>query len=125
MRKDARRLEAGTPSPASVYAARAGLDLVLEYGVDILGARVRAMIRLLKVMAEERGIEVMMAGEDDRWSGIAILPDEDPYATVKALAEERIIVDARPTGVRVSPYAYNTPLDLEILLDSIVRIRQA
>jgi len=34
-------------------------------------------------------------------------------------------VDARPTGVRVSPYAYNTPLDLEILLDSIVRIRQA
>ncbi len=125
LRKDARRLEAGTPSPASVYAARAGLDLVLEYGVDILGARVRAMIRLLKVMAEERGIEVMMAGEDDRWSGIAILPDEDPYATVKALAEERIIVDARPTGVRVSPYAYNTPLDLEILLDSIVRIRQA
>lgn len=125
LRKNARRLEAGTPSPASVYAARAGLDLVLEMGVDILGARVRALIRLLKVMAEERGVDVMMAEEEERWSGIAVLPDKDPYATVQALAEEKIIVDARPTGVRVSPYAYNTPLDLEILLDSIVRGRSA
>ncbi|MFC1499450.1 aminotransferase class V-fold PLP-dependent enzyme [Candidatus Zixiibacteriota bacterium] len=125
LRKDARRLEAGTPSPASVYAARAGLDLVLDHGVEVLGARVKAMIRLLKVMAEERGIEVQMAGDETRWSGISVLPDEDPYATVKALAEEGVIVDARPTGVRVSPYAYNTPLDIEILLDAILKIRSS
>ena len=81
------------------------------------------MMRLLKVMASERGIEVKMPEDEERWSGIAILPDEDPYATVKALAGEGIIVDARPTGVRVSPYAYNTPLDLEIMLDTIAALR--
>jgi len=123
LRQDARRLEAGTPSPASVYAARAGLDLVLEHGVDILGARVRAMMRLLKVMAEERGLEVRMPEDEERWSGIAIVPDEDPWETARILAEKRVIVDARPTGVRVSPYAYNTPLDLEVMLDAIIARR--
>jgi len=123
LREDARRFEAGTPSPASVYAARAGLDLVLEPGVEVLGARVHAMMRLLKVMARERGIEIMMPEDEQRWSGIAILPDNDPYETVRALAEQGIIVDARPTGVRVSPYAYNLPLDLEIMLDTITALR--
>lgn len=123
LRDDARRLEGGTPSPAAVYAARAGLDLVLEHGVEVLGSRTHALVNLLVVMASERGIEASLPQSKDRRSGIVILPDRDPASTVNALAGEGIIVDARPTGVRVSPYAYNTPRDIEKLLDTIVRIR--
>lgn len=122
LRGDARRMEAGTPSPAAVYAARAGIDLVLEHGVELLGSRTRAMVRLLRVMAAERGIDVFMPEDPERWSGIVILRDSDPWATAAALAEKGIIVDARPTGVRVSPYAYNTPEDLEAMLDTIKKI---
>ena len=125
LRDDARRLEGGTPSPAAVYAARAGLDLVLEYGVHELGARTRALVNLLVTLAAERGLEARLPAEPERRSGIVILPDDDPPATVKALAEEGIIVDARPTGVRVSPYAYNTQDDLERLLEAMERVRSA
>jgi selenocysteine lyase/cysteine desulfurase len=123
LRSDARRLEGGTPSPGAVYAARAGLDLVLEYGVHELGARTRALVNLLVTMAAERGLEARLPADPERRSGIVILPDDDPPATVRALAADGIIVDARPTGVRVSPYAYNTPHDLEVLLDAMDRIR--
>ncbi len=119
LRNDARRLEGGTPSPAAVYAARAGIDLVLEYGVHELGARTRALVNLLVTMAAERGIAARVPADPERRSGIVILPDEDPPATVKALAANGIIVDARPTGVRVSHYAYNNPEDLEVLLDTM------
>ena len=54
-----------------------------------------------------------------------ILPDENPATLVKALAAEGIIVDARPTGIRVSPYAYNMPEDLERLLDVMQKVRAA
>src|SRR5687768_1005974 len=36
---DARRFELGTPAVAAVYAARAGLDLVLEIGIEAIRAR--------------------------------------------------------------------------------------
>jgi len=123
LREDARRLEGGTPAPAAVYAARAGLDLVLEYGVEALGARTMELVQHLVDMAYELGMEVRLPQEPERRSGIVILPDKDPHETVRALAGEGIIVDSRPTGVRVSPYAYNTEEDIENLLMVMGRLR--
>ncbi len=116
LRTDARRLEGGTPSPAAIYAARAGIDLVLEYGVEELGGRTLGLIGFLIAEAERRGLDIRVPA-DGRRSGIAILPHPDPQQMVTELAGRRIIVDARPTGVRVSPYAYNTEEDIELLLD--------
>ena len=116
LRPDARRLEGGTPSPAAVYAARAGIDLVLEYGVDLLGGRTLDLIGFLVSEAERRGLDVR-APADGRRSGIVILPNPDPQKMVTDLARRQIIVDARPTGVRVSPYAYNSKEDIERLLE--------
>lgn len=119
LREDARRFEAGTPSPAAVYAARAGLDLVLEHGVDSLGARTRELIQFLVDEGGRRGVRVLVPQDPRRRSGIAIVPHPDPHEAVKRLAAEHIIVDARPTGVRVSPYAYNTEEDIVRLLDAL------
>ena len=123
LKRDARRLEGGTPAPAAAYAARAGLDLVLEYGVDALGARTLELIMYLADRADELDMDIKIPQEPERRSGIAILPDDNPHETVQKLAEEMIIVDARPTGVRISPYAYNTEEDIDQLLEAIKRIR--
>jgi selenocysteine lyase/cysteine desulfurase len=116
LRPDARRLEGGTPSPAAVYAARAGIDLVLDHGIDVLGGRTLDLVDFLISEAERRELEVR-APAHGRRSGIVILPNSDPQKMVAELAGRQIIVDARPTGVRVSPYAYNTEEDVERLLD--------
>ena len=122
---DARRLEGGTPAPAAVYAARAGLDLVLEYGVEALGGRTLELVQHLADRASERGIDVRLPQDPKRRSGIVILPEVNPRSTVEALVKEGIIVDARPTGVRVSPYAYNSEEDIEKLLSALERNRPA
>ena len=44
---------------------------------------------------------------------------EDPAAVVKKLAEAKIITDARPGHVRVSPYFYNVPDDHRALLEHL------
>lgn len=125
LRKDARRLEGGTPAPAAVYAARAGLDLVLEKGVGLLGARTLELVHYLALKAEELNIEIRIPRKPHRRSGIVIVPDENPHSTVAALMEEGIIVDARPSGVRVSPYAYNNEEDIDKFLGALAGLRSA
>jgi kynureninase len=124
LREDARRLEGGTPAPAAVYAARAGLELVLEHGVEALGARTLGLVDHLVAAANARGLEVRRPADHTRRSGIVILPDPDPIGRVAELAARGFIVDARPTGVRVSPYAYNTEGDIDRLLDGISSSRE-
>src|SRR5581483_5188778 len=91
---NARKFEMGTPATAAVYAASAGLDLILE-----------------------------ATPEDERErAGIVMVRLADPAAAVKALAAEGIIVDHRPGRVRVSPYFYNTELEVERFVDAIRRV---
>lgn len=125
LRTDARRFEGGTPSPAAVFAARAGLDLVHSIGVEALGERTLALVALLAEKARESGLAVRMPEDPERRSGIVVLPDPDPHAAVAALASEGIVVDARPTGVRVSPYAYNTEEEIERFVAALRRVREA
>jgi kynureninase len=125
LRSDARRFEGGTPAPAAVYAARAGLDLVLEKGIGLLGSRTLELVHYLAMRAGELDIDVILPQDPHRRSGIVILPDEDPHSTVSGLMEEGIIVDARPTGVRVSPYAYNNEEDIDTFLDVLNRTRSS
>ncbi len=124
LRDDARRFEGGTPAPAAVFPARAGLDLVLEHGVRALGERTLELVRRLADRAAEAGMEVRLPSEPSRRSGIVILPDDDPHASVGALAERGFIVDARPTGVRVSPYAYNTPDEVDAFIEALAGVRR-
>jgi len=125
LHSDARRLEGGTPAPAAVYAARAGLDLVLEYGAEALGGRTLELVQYLADRASDRGIDVRLPQDPKRRSGIVILPEVNPQSTVEALVKEGIIVDARPTGVRASPYAYNNEEDIEKLLSALEQNRPA
>jgi selenocysteine lyase/cysteine desulfurase len=121
LRSDARRLEGGTPSPAAVYAARAGIDLVLEHGVERLGARTLELVDTLTDLARQGGWDVLVPASAEERSGIVIIPHPDPHGAVAALAKMHVIVDARPTGIRISPYAYNTTEDLERLLQGLPR----
>ena len=110
---DARRLEAGTPSVAAVYAARAGLEYVHEIGVDRIRAR---QVELLTALADglaAGGLRPRLRGGAAGHAGIVTVPVPDPAGTVAALARDGVIIDSRPGVIRLSPYFYNTTADID------------
>lgn len=108
---DARRFEGGTPSVAAVYAASAGLGMVLEIGVERLRARQLDLAADLVGRAREAGLRPRVPEDLTAHAGIVTIPRRDPPAVVQGLREAGVIVDARPGIVRVSPFFFNTPED--------------
>jgi selenocysteine lyase/cysteine desulfurase len=108
---DARRFEVGTPAVAAVYAARAGLDMVLEIGPERIRARTQALVADLVGRLREIGASLKLPANPDEHAGIVMLRASDPAPIVRALRERDIIVDYRPGFVRISPYFYNTEDD--------------
>jgi kynureninase len=107
-RPDARRFEAGTPSVAAVYAAKAGLEIINEIGSHYLRERTALLNQDLVGRLGEHGYRLRIPTNPEQHAGITILEIEEPLAITHSLAERGIIVDKRPGAVRVSPYFYNT-----------------
>src|SRR5881296_1841465 len=66
-----------------------------------------ALTEDLVARARERGFRPHVAPRAEDRSAIVMLPAADPAAGVRHLAAGRIIVDARPGHVRLSPFFYN------------------
>jgi len=121
-REDARRFEAGTPSVASIYAGRAGLQIINEIGAVNVRRRSAELREDLVGRLTERGYRLRLPADPDTRSGITIVELEDPMAVTRALAERRIIVDKRPGAVRISPYFYNTTEENEIVVEALTEL---
>jgi len=119
---NARKFEMGTPATAAVYAASAGLDLILEATPEAIRRRTNALVRDLYERLRDVGYDLATPEDERERAGIVMVRLADPAAAVKALAAEGIIVDHRPGRVRVSPYFYNTELEVERFVDAIRRV---
>lgn len=113
LHSDARRFELGTPAMATVYAARAGLELIAEVGVQRIRQRVSSLTEDLIERARAAGMSVRTASEPAARSGIVIIEHREPAAAVRRLLEASVICDHRPGVVRLSPHFYNTTGDNE------------
>jgi selenocysteine lyase/cysteine desulfurase len=121
-RDDARRFEAGTPSVASVYAGKAGLEIVNQIGTDHLRRRTAELREDLVRRLTDAGYRLRLPADPERRSGITVVEMEDPMGVTRALAERKIIVDKRPGAVRISPYFYNTEQENEIVVRAMTEI---
>jgi len=108
---DARRFEQGTPSLAAVVTQLGGLEIIREIGIPAIRDVTRALTDDLVERAIEAGLNPKVLDDPDGRVAIVMVPADDPHASVKRLAEEKIIVDARPGHVRLSPYFYNIEED--------------
>jgi kynureninase len=121
-RADAQRFEAGTPSVAAVYAAKAGLEIINEIGPQNLRRRASMLNQDLIDRLRQRGYRLRIPQNSEQHASITILEAEDPMGITRALADRRIIVDKRPGAVRISPYFYNTVEENEILVQALDEI---
>jgi selenocysteine lyase/cysteine desulfurase len=108
---DARRFEGGTPSVAALYAADAGLDIVLEIGPGALRTRQLELVGDLVEGLRRAGFAPRVPSDLSGHAGIVTVPVADPPAVVAGLRDRGLIVDSRPGVVRLSPYFYNSKDD--------------
>ncbi len=121
-RPDARRIEAGTPAMAAIYAAHGGLDIVQEASVESIGERSRYLTNDLIARAREHGWSVLAPQEPELRSSIVTLELEDPQTMVKELLLRNIVTDYCPGLLRISPYFYNTVEENAVIIDAVVDI---
>jgi selenocysteine lyase/cysteine desulfurase len=117
----ARRFESGTPPIPSVYAATAGVELMLEIGVERTAAHVgRLNDRLIDEVTELGGVIATPRDPARRGPLVAVL-STDAEQLVARLGDDGIVTSSRAGNLRVSPHCYNTDDDIDRLL---VALRQ-
>jgi selenocysteine lyase/cysteine desulfurase len=114
---DARRFEAGTPAVPSLYAAAAGIELMLEIGVERTAAHVETLLQALREGVEGLGGTVVTP-EAAHGPMLAVASTDDA-AHVAALGRERVVTSNRDGNVRISPHCYNTAEDVDAVLAAL------
>lgn len=115
----ARRFELGTPPATCAYQAAAGMDLVLEVGVDRVRDRVVRHTRRLIEGVEERGFSVRTPRDDEQRGGVVNVQVADPEATDAAMIDDGFALSTRAGGIRLAPHFYTTDDEIEAALSAI------
>jgi kynureninase len=118
---DARRLETGTWAIACHYAGLAGLELVLEVGVESIQERLRDLTDRILARCDEAGVKTFTPRERSQRCGIVTLECDRPEEVEAALHRDGVIVDSRPGRVRLSPHWCVTEEELERGMDLVLK----
>lgn len=118
---DARRFEAGTPPVPSLYAGAAGVELMLEIGVERTRAHVGGLVDQLRAGIGDLGGTVVTPL--DHQGPMVAIAATDENAFVAALEGEKVITSCRDGNVRVSLHCYNNDDDVDRVLAALRKHR--
>jgi len=122
-RADALKLMNGTPPIPAFYAARPGLEIVREVGVEAIRARSKRMTAHLMERIDALGFRFNASRDPERVAGTVALDVPDARFVARTLKRRDFLVDYRPrAGIRISPHFYNTFEELDRVLDETERI---
>jgi kynureninase len=122
-RSDAMRMMNGTPAIPAYYAALAGLEIIAAVGVDRIRARSRELTARLLARADEHGFPSAASRDPERLAGTVALAVPDALAVARTLKARDFVVDYRPpVGVRISPHFYNTPEEIDRIMEETASI---
>lgn len=122
LRADARRYELVTLPFQDFAGMNASLGLLLEVGIETIQAYLRAVTRPVLAWAASRGVRLTSpAGEH----GSAIVGIELPDAARahRALKAAGIVATVREGAIRLSPHLYNTPAEMERVVEVLEGVR--
>jgi kynureninase len=123
-RDDAWRFLNGTPSIPALYAARPGLEIINQIGVEaIRGKSLRQTGRLLE-LAGQAGYRCTTPRDPARRGGTVAIDVENGYEISRSLKSLDILCDFRPgAGIRLSPHFYTREDELDAAVAAITEIR--
>ena len=121
LRKDAGRYEPGTLNTIGCYGLRASMEFLLEIGVATVGDSVLRVANQIADGVQRRGYSLMIPRTPATSSGIVSFQKEgiDSRLVVRNLKDARVTAAPRQGWVRVSPHFYNSPEEVERLLEAL------
>lgn len=122
---DARRMETGTPSVPSVYAASAGMRVLQQRNEKIAWDCVQARVAQTATAIEELGYQLYSPREASVRGPQVAVRTEDPERLGAFLRERRIFTSPRGNVVRLSFQYYNTEADVEACVSAFAEFRSA
>jgi kynureninase len=113
----------GTPNVPALYAARPGLKIVAEAGVDKIRAKSKRQVAKLVELADARGWQVNTPREPEKRGGTASIDMPNSKEVCAELLKRDVLVDWRPNaGVRMSPHFYTEDRELEAAIAAVEEI---
>jgi kynureninase len=122
-RDDAWRLLHGTPNIPALYAARPGLEIIREVGIEAIRSKsLRQTTRLLE-RAEGLGYRCTTPRDPERRGGTVAIDLPNGYEVSRSLKAREVLCDYRPgAGIRLSPHFYTRDDELDGAIEAIREI---
>ena len=113
----------GTPNVPALYAARPGLRIVREVGVDRIREKSRRQTARLIALADARGWPVNTPRDPDRRGGTVSIDMPGARQVCAELLAREVLVDYRSkAGVRMSPHFYTKDEELDTAIAAVDEI---
>jgi selenocysteine lyase/cysteine desulfurase len=113
----ARRFESGTPNACGLFAAEAGLKLLLETGLEQVGAQISRTTTQVKQAIEDNGWDLVTPR--DRHGAMLAIRALDAPALVARLTARGIILTERDGNIRVASHYFNDEGDVQDLVSAL------
>jgi selenocysteine lyase/cysteine desulfurase len=112
---DARRYELGLPNLPGLFAARAGIELLREVGIERVFARVEELAGRCMDGLAERGADLLTPADPAQRAGVIAFRHPDPQGLFDLCRERGVDIGAIG-AVRVDPHAFNDEDDIDRFL---------
>jgi kynureninase len=113
----------GTPHIPALEAARPGLKIIAEAGIERIREKSKRQTAKLIELANKHGWRVNTPRDAEQRGGTVSIDMPDAQEVCRELIKREILVDYRPkAGVRMSPHFYNTDQELEIGINAVEEI---
>jgi kynureninase len=123
-RSDAWRLLHGTPSIPALHAAKPGLHLINEVGIEAIREKSGRQTQRLLDLAARHGYACTTPRDPARRGGTVAVNVEHAHEVSQCLKSRDILCDYRPgAGIRFSPHFYNLDSELDAAIDAIREIQ--
>ena len=117
----AQRFAQGTPAPAAIYAAGAGLEIVHEVGIERIRERTLELTAYLIDAATDAGYRVRTPREPERRGAVVAFEVPDSKRVLEELLARGVIVDERHGAIRACPHFFSSEDDIDALLHALSR----
>jgi kynureninase len=113
----------GTPHIPALEAARPGLKIIAEAGIERIREKSKRQTARLIELASKHGWRVNTPRDAEKRGGTVSIDMPDAQDVCRELIKREILVDYRPkAGVRMSPHFYNTDEELETGINAVEEI---